>query len=215
MKNLIKTKLLQYLSNEISKEVLYKWALEVLHKMLKGDIFSIENLETWGIITGLVEINDIDDLYCDELVHRFKKILSGSENASFTFFIQIPQKFVVNHLSQTKRILLKYSKEKHLSREEILELKLITDKKIDTPSTLNEVLELQILDLLKLGYDFYVDEDIINFNLKNTVFISEDISLEEDFLARIIALLECYDGDKGFCVHITFNSGIGNISTQV
>lgn len=36
--NLVNNKLLQYLSNEISRENLYKWALDVLHNMLTGDI---------------------------------------------------------------------------------------------------------------------------------------------------------------------------------
>lgn len=60
--NLIKNKLLQYLSNEISKEDLYRWALDVLHSMLRGDIFKIAYLMVWGIISELTTINDIDNV---------------------------------------------------------------------------------------------------------------------------------------------------------
>ncbi|MEI6101131.1 MAG: hypothetical protein WCP73_04760 [Eubacteriales bacterium] len=214
IKNVIKVKISQYLSNELSKEDIYNWALGEMYKMLQGGIFEIRNVEVWGIITGLVEIKDIDDIYCDELIHQFNRILMGNENSSFSFFIRIPEKFVMNNLSQIKSILLKYSAKEQLSRTDILTLKLITDKTFNTPSTLNEVLELQILDLLKLGYDFHTNEGIINFDLKHTVFISEDTSIELDYLTKIIALLECYEGKKGFSVHTTFNDGIGNISIQ-
>ena len=78
------------------------------------------------------------------------------------------------------------------------------------------MLELQITDLLKLGYDFCAEERRVDFNLKSTVFISEDISmsLEDVFLTKIITLLECYDGKKCFCVHTSFIDGVGNISIQ-
>lgn len=216
VKDLVRNKLTQYLAKDISKEDLYKWSIDILHKMLKGDIFDIRYLEIWGMITELTEINDIDDFYCDELIYRFSKILSGEKSASFAFAIQIPKKSVVNNLSQIKEILQKYSVEKQLLKSEILELKFATQKTIDTVNTLNEILELQIIDLLKLGYEFCVDESRVDFNLKKTVFISEDMSmsLEEDFLAKIITLLECYDGKKCFYVYTSFKDGVGNISIQ-
>lgn len=52
IKDLTKNKLTQYLSKKISKDELYKWSVEILHKMLKGEIFSIKYLEIWGIITN-------------------------------------------------------------------------------------------------------------------------------------------------------------------
>ena len=161
-------------------------------------------------------MNDIDDLYCDELVQRFSEILSGDRCASFTFAIQIPTKFVVNNMSETKMILQKYLVKKHLSKAEILELISITQSTTNTFNTLNEMLQLQITDLLRLGYDFYAEENCINFNLKSTIFISEDISmsLEDVFLTKIITLLECYEGEKSFYVHTSFINGVGNIAIQ-
>lgn len=216
VKDLVKSKLLQYLSSEISKEHLWKWAVDILHNMLNGDIFDIRYLEIWGIITGLAEVNDIDDLYCNKLVHQFIKILTGKEDASFTIAIQIPKKFVVNNLSQTKNILLKHSSKKQLSKSEVTELELITQKEMAAINTLNEILEVQITDSLKLGYEFYSDEGRIEFNLKSTVFISEDMSiaLEDDLLEKIITLLECYNGKRCFYVHIGFYNGDVNISIQ-
>lgn len=216
MKDLVKSQLLKYLSGEISKEHLCKWAVDILHDMLKGDIFDIGYLEIWGIITGLAEMSDIDDLCCNKLAHQFVQILTGEECASFTIAIQIPQKFVVNNLLQTKNILLKYSGEKQLSKTEVAALEFITQKEMGAINTLNEILEMQIRDLLKLGYEFYSDEGRIEFNLKSTVFISEDMSmtLENDLLAKIIALLECYDGKRCFYVYAGFNNGVVNISIQ-
>ena len=212
VKCLTKAKIKQYLSKDISKEELYKWSLEILHKILKGDIIDLRYLEMWGIITGIAEINDIDNSYCDEIVRRFDRILSGEEYAAFTFFIQIPEKCVVNNLPQIKRILMKYSVEKRLTKSDIVELNLVANKKINIPGTLNEVLEIQIVELLKLGFDFLTDENSVEFNIKHTIFVSEDMSLEEEFLAKIITLLECYEGKKGFGIHITFDSGNGSIS---
>lgn len=217
VKDLVRNKIIQYLAKDISKEDLYRWSIDILHKMLKGDIFDIRYLEIWGMITELTEINDIDDLYCDELIHRFSKILSGDKSASFAFAIQIPKKFVVNRLPRVYEILQKYSAEEQLLKSEILELKVATEKTIDTVNTLNEILELQIINLLKLGYEFCVDEMRVYFNLKKTVFISEDMSmpLEKDLLTKIITLLECYDGKRCFYVYTSFNGGAGSVSIQV
>ncbi len=214
---MIENKFLQYLCNEISKENLRKWAIDVLHSMLKGDIFKITYLEIWGMISELTAIDDMDDFYCDELVRRFNRILSGKENASFTFAFQIPKKFVINDLLQIEDIFNKYLKGKQLSETEISELKRIVQKSQNEFNTLNELLKLQIIDLINLGYEFSDDENRIEFNLKSTVFISEEksISLKNDFIAKIIMLLECYNGRRCFYIHITFNNGIRNISIQV
>lgn len=214
---MIENKFLQYLCNEISKENLRKWAIDVLHSMLKGDIFKITYLEIWGMISELTAIDDMDDFYCDELVRRFNRILSGKENASFTFAFQIPKKFVINDLLQIEDIFNKYLKGKQLSETEISELKRIVQKSQNEFNTLNELLKLQIIDLINLGYEFSDDENRIEFNLKSSVFISEEksISLKNDFIAKIIMLLECYNGRRCFYIHITFNNGIRNISIQV
>lgn len=169
VKDFIKTKLLQYLSSEISKEELYKWALDLLHKMLKGDIFDRKYLEIWGIIAELTGVNDVDDSYCDELVHQLSETLSGNKCASFMFAIQIPERFVVNNLSHIEKILQKYLVEKHLSKSEIAELIAITQRIPDTCNTLNEILELQILDLLKSGYDFCAEDGSVHINFVNGV----------------------------------------------
>ena len=134
---MIENKFLQYLCNEISKENLRKWAIDVLHSMLKGDIFKITYLEIWGMISELTAIDDMDDFYCDELVRRFNRILSGKENASFTFAFQIPKKFVINDLLQIEDIFNKYLKGKQLSETEISELKRIVQKSQNEFNTLN------------------------------------------------------------------------------
>lgn len=38
-------KLTQYLSRETQREELYKYATDMIHKMLRGDIFILKNLE--------------------------------------------------------------------------------------------------------------------------------------------------------------------------
>ena len=60
MKHIVKLQLFKYLTNKLSKEMLYKWALDLLHKMLRDNVFKINYLEIWRIITGLVETNDMD-----------------------------------------------------------------------------------------------------------------------------------------------------------
>ena len=157
VKKLIETKLLQYLSGDISKEALYKWSIEILHKMLKGSIFEVKYLAVWGMITKLVEVseNDVDDLYCDELARSIIKILSGDENAIYSFAMQIPQKYVVNNLPDLGILINKYYLQKHLSADESRRLKKLITKRTNTCDTLNDVLEAQIIDILKLGYRFY------------------------------------------------------------
>lgn len=216
MHSMIKDKLLQYLSNEIPKEDLYRWATDILHNMLKGKVYEIEYLEIWGIITELTKIDDMDDFSCGELVRWLNRILSGDECASFTFAFRVLEKFVLKDLSQIEVILRKYLREKHLTESEILELKLVADKRSNRFNTLNELLESQIIDLINLGYEFGDDENCVEFGLKSTVFISEDVSetLENELLLKIIMLLECYNGKRCFYVHVTFHDGTGNISIQ-
>lgn len=158
----------------------------------------------------------MDDLSCEKLVRRLSGILSGDICASFAFAMQIPSEFVVNNLLQTKRILQKYLREKELSEGEIQELKLTTQKEIEKVNTINDMLELQIIDLLKLGYDFNDDKRSVDFDLKSTVFMSEDtaMSLEKVLLEKVITLIECYEGARCFWIHVSFNDGIGNVSIQ-
>jgi hypothetical protein len=214
--SLIENKLLQYLSNETSKEALYGWAIDMLHNMLKGAVCEITYLEVWGIITELTTIDDMDDFSCGELVRRLSRILSGDECASFTFAFRIPKRFVLIDLLQIEDVLHKYLREKHLTESEILELKLVADKRSSRFDTLNGLLKLQIIDLINLGYEFNDDENCVEFGLKSTVFISEDasMSLEDELLLKIIILLECYNGKRCFYVHVTYNNGIGSISIQ-
>ncbi|MBD5470017.1 MAG: hypothetical protein HDR19_02555 [Lachnospiraceae bacterium] len=217
MKNLVKLQLSRYLSKELSKEMLYQWAVDLLHEMLKGDIFKINYLEIWGIITGLAEIDDMDDYYCDEMVQRFLRILLGDENAAFTFAMKIPEKFVVSNLSEVEKIVKKISMGERLSLDEVEDLKLIMNKKLHTYHTLNELLEVQIIDILKWGYGLCNDENSIQFEPKSMVFINEDeaVSLEARFLSTAITLLECYEGRRCFFVYINYDNGVGNISVQV
>ncbi|MDL2302732.1 hypothetical protein LJC58_10350, partial [Lachnospiraceae bacterium OttesenSCG-928-D06] len=124
------------------------------------------------------------------------------------------KKYVVNDLLQVGIILQKYSQKKQLSRTEITELELITCKKSNTIHTLNELLKEQIIDLINLGYEFCKEESSVDFGLKSSIFLSDDVSLslEDDLLAKIIMLLECYDGKRCFYVHTKFNDGVGIIS---
>lgn len=218
VKKSIEIALLQFLSGEISKEALYSWAINILHKMLEGDIFEIKYLEIWGIITKLAEVSesDIDDHYCTESVHNILKVLSGEECDVFSFVMQIPQKYAVDNLSGLDKLINKYYSDKQLSVEEIQNLKLLSQKKIGTCSTLNSLLESQIIEILKLGYTFF-DENNLEFDLKSTIFMSEDAvkNFEERVILKVIDLYKCYKGEKSFFVSILYNNGIGNISIQV
>lgn len=215
MKDLINAKLLQYLSDQISQKELYKWSVNMLHKMLKGDILQLDYLEVWGIITGLVEISDIGKKSCDELIQQFRNILLGNAQASFTFAIQIPHKFVMQDLIHLKSSLQKRLEQKELSQKELQELKLLVQKESVSVNTLMELLKSQIINLLKLGYCFRWENTII-FELKSTLFISNDteMSLEKELLSKIIALLECYNGEKCFFINVRFEGGVGNVSIQ-
>lgn len=215
VKKSIEIALLQFLSGQISKEALYRWAVNILHKMLKGDIFEIKYLEIWGIITKLTEVSesDIDDHYCTEFVHKILKVLSGEESDVFSFVMQIPQKYVVDNLSGLDKLINKYYLDKHLSEDEIQNLKLLLQKKTCTYSTLNSFIEFQIIEILKLGYIFF-DDNNLKFDLKSTIFMSEDAAknFEERVILKVIDLYKCYKGEKSFFVTILYNNGIGNIS---
>lgn len=205
----------QYLSNEIVKEDIQKWAEDMMYKMLQGEIVKLDNVQVWGMLTELSGINDMDSVYVDEVILKINQILLGNISNSYSFFIQIPKRLIVNNLPTIKDSLLKYQAQKELLSADVSMLKQLTDKTSNnTIRTLNDMIEIQILDLLKQGYDFYPEEACINFDLKHTVFISEETSLEIGYLLKIIALLDCYDGSKGFNVHIIFNEGMGNISIQ-
>jgi len=217
VKSLIKKQLLQYLLNEISKEELCKWAIDRIHKMLEGDIFKLSCLEVWSIMTEIAGMNDSDDFYCRELAHRYVEVLSGNRDDSFLFTIKIPAKYVVNNLPGLKEVIKKYLVEKRLSQSEMDELRFIAQKEMNEADTLNEILENQIVNLLRLGYELPDDESSMDYDLKSTVFISEEMSacLEDELLEKIIRLLECYEGNRCFFIHISFRNGDGNLSVIV
>lgn len=213
----IRDQLSKFLSGEISKDTLSKWALGILNQMLKGDIFNVKYLIFWGIITELADVNDVDDFYCHSVAQHFLDVLSGNEYDTFTFAMRIPTKFVKSSYAHVQEILKKYFLKRNLSENEMLELKKIVSKKVSAPYTLNEILENQIIDLLKLGYEFDVDEKRAQFDLNSTVYLSENVaaSLEDSLLEKLISLLQCLEGEKSFFVHISFIDGVGNISIQV
>lgn len=217
VKTSIEIMLSRFLSGEISQEALYKWAVNVLHKMLSGDIFKIKYLEIWGIITRLVEVcdSDIDNYYCVESVQGVLRILSGDESDLFSFVMQIPQKFVVDNLAGLNKLVNKYYLNKDLSPDEIRELKQLTQKRVNTCNTLNDFLELQIIEIINLGYTFCNDN--LEFDLKSTVFMSDDesINLEKSMILKVIELYKCYTGEKSFFVTVLYHNGIGNILIQV
>ena len=217
VKKSIEITLSQFLTGEISKEALYRWAVNKLHKMLKGDIFEIKYLEIWGIITKLAEISesDIDDHYCTETVYNILRVLSGDERDVFSFVMQIPQKYVADNLLGLDKLINKYYMNKYLTRDEIQNLRLLSQREICSCSTINCLLESQIIEILKLGYTF-VNDDNLEFDLKSTIFMSEDeaINFEERVVLKLIDLYKCYKGEKSFIVSVLFNNGIGNISIQ-
>ena len=214
IKNMIIQKLTQYLLKKIQREELYKYAVDMIHKMLHGDIFYLKNLEIWGILAKIAEIDDVDDFYCDIIAKQCYDVLTGMQNDTFIFAMHIPPEYVGDCFTGLKEILIKYNKEKTFSIEEIQKLNAIIQKQVDVITTINEFLEVQILDILKLGYMFCDDEGGKYFYLKSSVFISDKEAelLEERILSKIISLLECYTGKKAFFVQIVYEDGRGNIS---
>lgn len=212
---LLKTKLTQYVSNNLSKKEITEWIREEMYKMLRGDILRISNTVIWGMLTELEEIDCIDDASGLKLASQIAKVLSGDANYSFCFFMQISKEFVKNNLGETKEILIKYQKRNQLSKAEINELELLTHRIFIPPDTINAVLETQIIDLLKLGYNFIPEDGKVFFDLGHMVYVNEDSIFETDYLSKIITMLECYDGCRAFSIHITFNKGISNVSIQI
>jgi hypothetical protein len=213
VKKLIKERLKQYKDGEIGREKLYEFAIEMLHGILKDTAMYVKYLEVWGIITRLTEIKDLSIEQCDEQVHKFYRILSGSEEESFAYLMQIPKKLVENRLLHTREILQKYLTKRQLTEDDIAELEKITKKRFAI-NTLNDLLAMEIVDLLNGGYEFYENE--IAFNLKSSLFVNDDVlvSLEEKLLNKLILLLQCYNGDECFFVHVFFVNGIGHVSVN-
>ena len=129
LKDIINVKLSQYLVNEITQEQLNKWAIDMLHQMLKGDVFQLSILEVWGIITELAGAGDLEKELCD--------ILSGKIQAAFSVAVQIPNRLVMKDLVHVKDILQKYMQKKTLSKIEIQKLKLVVKEKVCSVNTLS------------------------------------------------------------------------------
>lgn len=215
IKDMIVNKLIQYLSDEIKKEDLYNDIIIILHEMLNGSIFQLRNLEIWGILTEIADIDDIDDFHCKQIVKKSYEVLTGTKSSIFTFAIQIPKEYRGDCFVGLEEMLLKYSAERRFSAEGLRRVRTLMKKQIDVIQTLNEFLEVQIIDLLKLGYMFCDETSSKSFELKSSVFISDEEAdtLEDKLLNKIIALLECYNGKKIFFIQIVYKDGRGNIST--
>lgn len=209
-------KLAQYLSNEIKREELYKYVIDILHKMLKGDIFYLKNIEIWGILTEIAEIDDADDHYCYCITEKCYKILTGLESNTFIFAMCIPPNYRGDRFAGLKEILLEYAVKRNFSSKAFRKLNAIMKNQTKVIDTVNDFLEAQIIDLLKLGYMFCEDSNK-NFSLKSSIFVSDEEAemLEESVLNKIIMLLECYSGKKNFFVQVVYKEGSSNISVLV
>lgn len=209
-------KLVQYLSNEIKKEVLYKCIIDLLHEMLRGDIFYLKNIEIWGILTEITEIDDANDHYCYCIAKKCYEILTGLKNNTFIFAMSIPPKYTGDRFAGLKEILLEYAVDRKFSSEAFRKLNAIMNNQTIAIDTLNDFLEAQIIDLLKLGYMFCGDSNK-SFALKSSIFVSDEEAemLEESVLNKIIMLLECYSGKKNFFVQVVYKEGSSNISVLV
>lgn len=93
----------------------------------------------------------------------------------------------------------------------------LMESQIEAIHTLNDLLEAQITDLLRLGYLFSDETSSRDFECKSSVFISkeEEDMLEERFLSKIMTLLGCYHGKESFFIQIVYQEGIGHISILV
>lgn len=219
IKESIQYQLSQYFSKSISKEALYHWAVDKLHEADEAPL-KIEHLEIMEILMDFAGIDDADDSYCDELADRDIKILSGEECGAFAFMMRIPELSAGNELLQIKDILQKYLVKKQMSKSEMLVLEEFVQKESHTFDTVKDMMESQIIELLKLGYEFYAEDGIVEFDVKSILFPCENMdessrALEDSLLKRVIALIECYEGKRYFFVHVSFRNGIGNISLQV
>ena len=90
-KSMIINKLAQYLSKKIQREELYEYAIDMIHKLLKGDIVQLENLEIWEVLTKISEMEDADDCYCVSMAKQYYEVLTGEKNSTFTFAMHIPE----------------------------------------------------------------------------------------------------------------------------
>lgn len=210
MRSLVNGYIKQYFLNEISKHELYKQCVKSLHEMLRGNIVAIQNIILWGILVALVEIEDLDEKSGKELVCRLNAILQGEICGSFLFAMQIPERFTDHHLQPLERVLMKYSKGDKLTSSEIISLHDILDKTIVKPETVNNMLERQVLEFVKLGYEF--DENCIRFDIKHKLFTNAMLCTEKEFLNKICSLIDCYNGKREFFVQIMFAKGVGSVS---
>ena len=216
IKKTVIDKLAQYLSNEIKREELYNYVIDLLHEMLTGDIFYLKNIEIWGILTEMAEIDDTDDHYCHCIAKKCYEILAGLKNSTFIFAMCIPQKYTGDRFAGLKEILLEYAVDRKFSSEAVRKLNVVMKNQTKVIDTVNDFLEAQIIDLLKLGYMFCGDSNK-SFALKSSIFVSDEEAemLEESVLNKIIMLLECYSGKKSFFVQVVYKEGSSNISVLV
>ena len=213
MKRLLDSYIEQYLLNEISKEELYNQCVKLLHKILNGSLMDLKNLVLWGILVELMEIEDLDGESCKELLNRLSAILKGNMCGSFMFVMRIPEKFIENNLQSLECSITKYLNGERLMNSEIMSLHDIYDKKMETPQTINNILEREILELVKLGYEF--DEQYFKFDIKHKLFVNTMLWTEKDFLNKICTLIECYNGKREFFVQVIFDKGDGTVSVSV
>lgn len=216
MRQMVIDKLSQYLSNEITKEELYKYVIDILHEMLKGDVLYLRNIEIWGILTEIAEIEDADDHYCHCITKKCHEILTGLKDGTFIFAMCIPPKYTRDRFAGLKEILSEYAVERKFSSEAVRKLNAVMKNQTKVIDTVNDLLEAQIIDLLKLGYTFCEDSNK-SFTLKSSVFVSDEEAemLEESVLNKIIMLLECYSGRKNFFVQTVYKEGSSSISVLV
>jgi len=210
--SIIKTKVRNYISGEISKKELSVWAYKAKKFLLTYDnVYNLNNAPLQEIIITLTQVDGCDPCMHEDII-RIQKILDGKEDAYYVFHIMIATEFQENAVQEIRGHFKKYKERGHLSTTQIEEIILFLNKERQQVSSIIDLLNFQIAALLSTGYFFRPDDEELLFGFHSTIYVQKHEEHEDKYLDKLLHLLDCACGLEPICVLINYQKGVPNIA---
>lgn len=210
--SIVKSKVNNYLSGDISKKELSVWAYKAKHTLLTYEnVYELSNAPLQEIIIPLTQVDGLDPCKHEDIV-RILNILDGREDVFYTYHLMIKSEFQEEAIQRVREHFKKYKERSHLSTTEIEEIRVFVEKERQNPRSIIDLLSFQIAALLSTGYFFRpVDEELL-FGFHSAVYVQQEDEREDRYLDKLLHLLDCACGFEPVCVFINYHKGVPDIS---
>jgi len=213
-----------YFEKRITKIELGEWANKEYYHILTGDYLIIDKLVCYSYLKKVAnfhtEIDDMADIYpsSEQEIYDIKQIINGVESDNFFGIVVIMDKFFEQYSSRKikdflmiKEIVLKVKNNLELSESEKNKVKKFVNSKIAKEETLIDLVEFNIISLLRRSkiIDFFDIEPNNDFKL----YVDNRKTKNPFFYSELIGMLDIILGKSALQIGVRFQNGKSELFT--